>query len=105
MLAQSVPAVSAGCDPGFTNSLNATQHFVDSIRADKPGLARVYASNATEFTAGQALWMKGELREINDICARGQQAEAAERLASVRRLIDAHAPNAQERRRHPYQNL
>jgi hypothetical protein len=57
------------------------------VRIDKPGLARVYAEDWTEFTAGQASWIKGQVQEA--ACARGQAADAGRRLDAVSRLVDA----------------
>ncbi len=86
-----VPAWSAGCDPEFTDSLNRAIHFVDSIRTDKPGVARVYATDGSEFTAGQVLWMKGQLRTIQHACTHSPLADSTERLGAVQGLIRAHA--------------
>ena len=71
-------------------SSRQTAVLVDSIRIDKPGLARVYARDGTEFTAGQALWMKGQLRAADAFCARGDRIGATQTLSAVQSLIRSH---------------
>jgi hypothetical protein len=51
---------------------------------------RVFASDGSEFNAGQAQWMKGRLRAVERACARGDQAEAAKILADVQELLKSH---------------
>jgi hypothetical protein len=79
------------CDSTTAASIHSTQLLVDSIRVDKPGLARVYASDGSEFTAGQALWMKGQMRQIEVACANSDQVGAARRLAAIQGLVMAHS--------------
>jgi drug/metabolite transporter superfamily protein YnfA len=79
------------CDSMMAASIHDARFLVDSIRVDKPGLARVYAADGSEFTAGQALWMKGQMREIERACANGDQAGAAQRLAAIQALVTAHS--------------
>jgi hypothetical protein len=80
----------SGCDPALTAALHDCVRIVDSLRVDKAGQARVFASDGSEFTAGQALWMKGQLRAVDRACAEGDQAEAARRLAGVQELLKEH---------------
>lgn len=87
----SAAAGAAECDPGFSVTLRASERVVDSLQPAKPGLARVYAFDGSEFTAGQALWLKGQMREIHKACERRYPADATERLKSVQDLIAAHA--------------
>src|SRR5215467_8390560 len=70
-----------------------TARLVDSLRPEKPGQMRVFAADESEFNAGQALWMKSQLRRISSLCARGDAAnrrEAAKRLAEVQELLKSH---------------
>jgi hypothetical protein len=90
----SLTAGAAECDPGFSTTLRASERLVDSLQPAKPGLARVYAADGSEFTAGQALWLKGQMREIRKACAQGHPADAAGRLKSVQELLAARAPPA-----------
>jgi hypothetical protein len=64
--------------------------LVDSLRPDKAGQARVFAFDGSEFTGGQAQWMRGQLRKVERLCASAapaDQAEAERLLAEVRELI------------------
>ena len=66
------------------------ERIVDVLRPDKPGQMRVFAADGSEFTAGQVMWMKGQLRRVEHACARGDQADAARLLTEVRALVEAH---------------
>src|SRR5215472_12144727 len=85
LVAPGAPA-EAGCETSFTQALKDAEAIVHSLRPDKPGEVRVFATNGSEFTAGQAVWMKSQLREVNTLCARGDEAQAARVLAGVREL-------------------
>lgn len=88
-----VPAsarADGNCDSALSSRLDAFEHLADSIRVDKPGLARVYARDGTEFSAGQALWMKGQLREVSAACTRGDRGDATKRVDAVAQLLQAH---------------
>src|SRR5713226_6311016 len=67
----------ASCSTTFTEQFASAERIVDSLRPDKPGQIRVFASDGSEFTAGQALWMKGQLRSVLQACARGDEVSAA----------------------------
>jgi hypothetical protein len=67
--------------------------LVDSLRPEKSGQARVFASDGSEFTAGQALWMQGQMRKIERMCSLGTsqgQAEASAALTAVQDLLRSH---------------
>jgi len=64
--------------------------IVDSLRPDKPGQMRVFASDGSEFTAGQALWMKGQLRSVLQACVQGDESSAASSLHGVTDLLHTH---------------
>jgi hypothetical protein len=83
-------AGNVGCDDKLTNSLHECQRIVGSLRADKAGQMRVFASDGSEFTAGQAQWMKGQLRLVAKACTNGDSADAARRLADVQQLLNEH---------------
>jgi hypothetical protein len=91
-LASAAARADLACDAATANELRALERFADSVRVDKPGLARVYAQDGIEFTAGEALWMKGQLRGAETACARGDPSGAGQRLQAVESLIQAHAP-------------
>ena len=65
-------------------------HLVDMLRPDKPGQARVFASDGSEFTAGQVMWMKGQLRLAERACARGDRTDATRLLTGVLDLVKSH---------------
>jgi hypothetical protein len=89
-LAYATAFAGPGCDLALAQQLHQSALVVDSLRPDKPGQARVFATNGSEFTAGQALWMKGQLRLIAQACERGDEAQATQLLATVQELIKAH---------------
>jgi hypothetical protein len=80
----------ASCSTTFTEKFAGADRIVDSLRPDKPGQMRVFASDGSEFTAGQALWMKGQLRSVLQVCARGDEVSAASSLHGVTDLLSAH---------------
>jgi hypothetical protein len=81
---------SESCDPAFTRTFHDCVRIVDSLRPEKAGQMRVFASDGSEFNAGQAQWMKGRLHAVEIACARGDQAEAAKILAQVQELLKSH---------------
>ena len=78
------------CDAGLMQQYRDCARIVDTLRPEKSGQARVFAIDGTEFTAGQALWMKGQLRKFERLCASREQAEAAKVLAEVEGLLKSH---------------
>lgn len=93
LLALSNPA-HASCSSPLTEQFAGVQRIVDSLRSDKPGQARVFASDGSEYTAGEAAWMKGLLHAAQQACARGDEASAASAVDAVRDLLNSrhHAP-------------
>jgi hypothetical protein len=81
---------NVGCDDKLTNALNECQRIVGSLRADKASQMRVFGSDGSEFTAGQAQWMKGQLRLVVKACADGDAVDAARRLSDVQELLHEH---------------
>jgi hypothetical protein len=92
LLAPAAALADPACDVATASKLRALERFADFVRIDKPGLARVYGQDGTELTAGEALWMKGQLRGADTACAHGDPAGAGRRLQAVEGLIQAHAP-------------
>jgi hypothetical protein len=80
----------ANCSPTFTKELAGAERIVDSLRPDKPGQMRVLASDGSDYTAGEALWMKGQLRAVLQACARGDESSAAVTLRGVTDLLNSH---------------
>jgi hypothetical protein len=80
----------ANCSPAFTEQFASAARIVDSLRPDKPGQIRVSASDGSEYTAGQALWMKGQLRSVLQACKQGDETAAASTLHGVTDLLKSH---------------
>lgn len=80
------------CGTG-SQQYNNCLRLVDSLRPDKGGQQRVFAADGSEFTAGQALWMRGQLRKVARLCASGRpddRQEAARILSEVSELLQSH---------------
>jgi hypothetical protein len=84
------PITHAGCNSALTEQLVRAERVVDSLRPDKAGQMRIFASDGSEFTAGQAFWMKGQIRAVLRACAQGDEAAAAAALRGVTDLLNAH---------------
>jgi hypothetical protein len=78
------------CDDKLLSSLHECERTVGSLRPDKMGQMRVFASDGSEFTAGQAQWMKAQLKLIAADCAGGNSADASRRLNEVEELLNEH---------------
>jgi hypothetical protein len=83
----SYAANGGACDAQLTLSLQQAQHVVGSLHPDKPSQMRVFAIDGSEFTAGQAQWMKGQLQRVSQACTQGDAAEASARLGTVQSLL------------------
>jgi hypothetical protein len=83
-------ATNTSGDDKLTTSLHECERIVDSLHPDKPAQMRVIASDGSEFTAGQAQWMKGQLRLLVKARADGDAADASRRLIEVRQLLNEH---------------
>jgi hypothetical protein len=80
----------ADCSPMLSKQYANAQWIVDSLRPDKPGQVRVFASDGSEYTAGQALWMKGQLRSVLQSCTQGDETTAERALHGVTDLLNSH---------------
>ncbi len=80
----------ADCSPTLTTQFESTQRIVDSVRPDKPGQTRVFASDGSVFTGADALWMKGQLRLVLKECAQGDEAAADKTLRGVMDFLNSH---------------
>jgi len=90
MCAVCVAYAAEGCDASFSQQYRESVRLVDSLHPDKAGQARVFSADGSEFTAGQARWMQGRLHNVEEACARGDQARATELLTEVQGLLRAH---------------
>jgi hypothetical protein len=80
----------ANCSPSFNEQFTSAQRIVDSLRADKPAQARVSASDGSEYTAGNAQWMKGQMRSAQQACVLGDESAATAALQKVTALLNSH---------------
>ena len=83
-------SVHAACSLALTEQIASVEWIVGSLRPDKAGQMRVFASDGSEFTAGQAQWMTGQLRGIQRECTKRDDQSAAAQLQSVQELLKAH---------------
>jgi len=91
-LAFSMAYAEGACDKTSKEYRDCVR-LVDSLRPDKAGQMRVFAADGSEFNGGQVMWMKGQLRKFDRLCASGapgDQAEAAKVLAGVQELLESH---------------
>ncbi len=77
----------ADCDSTLGSSLRDTERFVATMRADKPGQARVFAADGSEYSAGLVRWMAAQLRAADKDCLNAKPAEAAQRLSAVQETL------------------
>ncbi|MEA3180908.1 MAG: hypothetical protein QOI59_4431 [Gammaproteobacteria bacterium] len=92
-LAAATANAGTGCNPQATPEYPYCLRLVDSLRPEKPGQMRVFAADGSEFNAGQAQWMKAQLRKVELLCARdtdSDRAQAARLLAGVEELLRSH---------------
>jgi hypothetical protein len=84
-------ALANACSSSLLRSLHDAQRQLDSLRPDKSGQTRVFAPDGSEFSTGQAEWMKAELRNVEQACAAGDAKGASEHLSNVQNLLQSHA--------------
>jgi hypothetical protein len=94
MVSYACAADGPACDAKLTSALEECERIVGSLRPDKAGQMRVFASDGSEFTAGEAQWMKGQLRLVSRSCADGDVQQASEHLAQVQQLLKEHRPRS-----------
>jgi hypothetical protein len=83
-------AAHGNCSAVLTQQYASAESIVGSLRPDKPAQMRVFARDGSEYTAGEALWMKGQLRSFVRTCARGDDTAAASTLHGVTELLNSH---------------
>ena len=79
--------VHAGCSRALTYDIIRAERVVDSLRPEKAGQARVFAYDGSVYTAGEAQWMKAQLRAVLAACAQNDEQRAAAPLANVLGLL------------------
>jgi hypothetical protein len=83
--------VHADCSPRLTEQIVSTERIIDSLRPDKAGQIRVFASDGSKYSAGQAIWMKGQMRDVVAACTKGDNAAAMSHLQAVLDILKVHA--------------
>jgi len=81
------PLAHSNCSADFTKQFASVERIANSLRPDKPGQMRVFGADGSEFTGGQVLWIKGQLRSIERDCARGDEVAAVSSLNGVNDLL------------------
>ncbi len=81
---------TATCNPSLSEQIVGAERIIDSLRPDKAGQMRVFAADGSEYTAGQALWMKGQLRDIMRACESGDETSATAALRKVQDVLSEH---------------
>jgi hypothetical protein len=82
------PAKAADCSAATRDQLDRYTQRLAAVRLDKPGVARAYAADGTPFTGAEVLWMQGQLRALEHACSRSDEAQAQQRLAGLRPLLE-----------------
>lgn len=85
--------VHAACSEPLVARYDRMDSLVQSLHADKPGAARVYVRDGSEFTGGQVWWMRGQMMRVARLCASGSaqdQELAAQPLGEVEELVRSH---------------
>jgi hypothetical protein len=86
------PGATEPCSGALVLAMHEAERQVDSLRPDKSGQARVFARDGSEFTAGQATWMKGQLQLAEQSCAKQDSATASAHVLEVQKLLKTHVP-------------
>ena len=80
---------SAGCGAALDAALQTAHQAAGTLRADKPGQARIAARDGTLLSAPQAHWLAVDLRRAGAACERGDDAQAAVWLAAADDVLRA----------------
>jgi hypothetical protein len=78
---------AAQCEPPVAATLRTAAQKVAALHLDKPGQARVFAADGSQYTAAAVLRMTAELRHAERACSRGDAAEASKHLDDLRELL------------------
>jgi len=74
----------------LTEQIVSVERILHSLRPDKAGQIRVFAFDGSEYSGGQAMWMKGQFRDVVAACAKGDNATAGSRMKAVLDTLKAH---------------
>lgn len=95
--ATSVCWADGACDPAMMQQYRECAHIIGSLRPEKAGQARVFAYDGSEYTGGQAAWMKGQLHKLERLCASSSEADKAEAtrvLMDLETVLKSHHGNS-----------
>lgn len=83
-------AWAGSCDPTLLHSYDQASKYVSGLHLDKPSQMRVVASDGAVYTAGEVLWLRGQLRDVSKACVAGQSDIATTRLNDVESALQFH---------------
>ncbi len=86
-LVASLGVAHADCGPALNEQIVSAERIIESLRPEKAGQMRVFASDGSEYPAGEATWMKGQLKVVLDACGKGDETSAASHLQQITDLI------------------
>jgi hypothetical protein len=89
----STAAHAGSPDSSWTQQYRDCVKQVDLLHFNKAGQGRVFAADGSEFTAGQVLWMQGQIRKVARLYARdtvSDRADAERILSDIRGLLQFH---------------
>lgn len=81
---------TSACDAPLLDAVNDARAIVLSLRPEKPGQSRVIANDLSEYTGGQSIWMRDELRVVERACLHDEGVEATRHLQAVLELLRSH---------------
>jgi hypothetical protein len=91
--AAAIAHADVGCSAALMTRWDGIERIAQSLRADKPGQARVFALDGSEYSGAQSYWMKGQLRKTARLCARSSgdaEAQAARVIEELEALVHEH---------------
>lgn len=87
-----VAQANPGCGAALQTRYVDVDRVAGSLHVYKPGQARVFAFDGSEYTGGESLWMQGQLRRVVRLCTRSRPqdgARAARVIGEVESLVQA----------------
>jgi HAMP domain-containing protein len=80
-------SVAADCEAPLVRSLQDAGRRIESMQVTKPGQARVFAADGSEYTAGAVRRMKAEVQLADQACRRGDSRAASGYLDALSATI------------------
>jgi hypothetical protein len=88
-LVLSTGSACADCSAALNEQIVRAERIVDSLRPDKAGQMRVFATDGSEYTADQAQWMKVQMRAVHRSCSQGDESAATAALMRVTEVLNS----------------